>query len=246
MSSNAEILADFIGDKEQILITVDSMKALYSEQIRDKVDRLWDRIVKDNYLFNGIVANLHCYSFSEDKLMLTLREDEYRYFYALNLKNAVPDNYTNTLAICSVVVTADKMIVIGKRSMLLAEGNEEWHVPGGTIDERVLMGMHPLDMMKAELEEELNISESDIISIKCIGLGVNHVYHKPEILTYTELSINSQELSQKMEFAKDFREHSCIRFLKANEIDDFLCKNKIAPIGELCLERFMKVYWKEV
>ncbi len=245
MVPNSELLIDFIGNEESVKVVVNKEHAIYSDDVIKQVCCYWESLSKSKHLFDGTNAILEEYSFDDGILTITLKPGNYSEFYCLNIKQILPELYTNTLAICTAPITSDNLIVIGKRSQSLAEGNEEWHVVGGTFDERVLNGMSPTSFMKEELKEELNIDSADIEEISYLGLGINHIYHKPELLTYTKLSIKSEELIEKMREAIDFDEHSEIEFLQFDEIKSFLLEKKVAPIGELCINRFQELLLKE-
>ena len=246
MSSDYELLFPIVCDPKDITTEVLKKSITFPIEVCNYIDRRWKEETAKNksYLFNGKVASLVDFKGDLKSLHLVLQETDYKSFFVTNILNddvLAEQYFTNTLAICAVTITSDRRVIIGKRSSILAEGEGLWHVPGGTCDEEVLAGSNPFDLIVRELKEEFNIDQSEMDNMKCIGLGKNLVYRKPELLGSIQLNVTAEKVMSKMSIASDFNEHTEIQFVPETELGEFLKKNRISPIGRLCLERFIDI-----
>ncbi|MFO7659476.1 MAG: NUDIX hydrolase, partial [Candidatus Cloacimonadaceae bacterium] len=141
----------------------------------------------------------------------------------------------NALAACAVVETMDGTVFAGLRNERLAETSAVWHVPGGTLDQ----ALNPIDFMKQELAEELNIAEQDIRQALCMGLAENLIMQKPEFLCYFHLNLNEQQLAAKLLNAPDKDEHTEFVFVPLEELQDFIEVHSFAPIGKAAVKLYL-------
>jgi 8-oxo-dGTP pyrophosphatase MutT (NUDIX family) len=245
LQSGTRLLTSGDFQREQLEVEVLAGSVEYSVPLQIEIDRIWNDVTRSHkrFLFDGQIASLLDYKVTNKKLKLILQQTSYKNFYVLDVLQGFtlnPPVRTNALAICAVTVTSDNMVIVGKRNRHLAEGSGSWHVPAGTLDHRVLEGMHPFDLIEDELKEEFNIQDNEISEITCIGLGINDGYNKPEILTRILLKSGSEKIRSKMDKAIDFGEHSEVRFIPLKELQTFIDQHPITPIGRLCIDQFLK------
>jgi ADP-ribose pyrophosphatase YjhB (NUDIX family) len=111
-----------------------------------------------------------------------------------------------------------------------------WHVPGGTLD-----GVqNPIDFMKRELSEELNVQAEDISTAVCLGLAENLLLLKPEFLCYFHLKLSEAELTAKVQTAQDRDEHTDFVFVPMEELAYFISMHPFAPIGKACIKLYLE------
>lgn len=223
-------------------------KRSYPAKVRKLIKTAWDeaRLDPDLILFNGTVISLIDYDIPNTKspddveiMQLTVQETDYRSFYGTNLCHpfSIPKSQlANPLAACAVVETIEGTVFVGERNKRLAEVSGVWHVPGGTLD----VVQNPLDFMKRELSEELNVQAEDIHSAVCLGLAENLLLLKPEFLCYFHLKLSETELAAKILTAKDKDEHTDFVFVPMEELAYFVSMHPFAPIGKACIKLYLE------
>jgi len=229
--------------ENQIILHDLKQKKTYSPQVQKLIDSEWRQVRenKDIFIFNGPVSCLDRFEIVENKLHIFYCESDYKSYYGTNIQNSRilknKSELANTLAVCTVVETADKMIIVGKRGKHLAEGTSLWHVPGGTLEYYPERVNHPFQVMKKELAEEINLS--DITNMICLGLGENLNFQKPEFLLYTTTNLTSNAIASNMQDASDYNEHSEIRFIPRDEIKQFITNNNFTEIGTAAIQLYL-------
>jgi ADP-ribose pyrophosphatase YjhB (NUDIX family) len=232
-------------EENQIILHDLHEKKIYPPSVQDLIDSEWNKIIEneDIFIFNGAVSCLDRFAFVENKLHIYYYESDYKSYYGTNIKNSKILNdkseLANTLAVCTVVETSDKMIIVGKRGKHLAEGTSLWHVPGGTLEYYSDRVNHPFQVMKKELLEELNLTE--ITSMICLGFGENITFKKPEFLLYTTTKLTSEEIKATLEKASDYNEHSEIRFIPRDLIKDFITNKNFTEIGTASIQLYLQM-----
>lgn len=231
--------------EDDIVLHDINLKKSYSDRVQALIDSEWEKVSadKDTFIFNGAVSCLEKFELADNKLHIHYYESDYKSYYATNIKNSKvlsdKSEFANTLAVCTVVETADETIIVGKRGKHLAEGTSLWHVPGGTLEYYPEKVNHPFDVMRKELLEELNLTS--ISSMTCLGFGENMNYKKPEFLLFTTTSLTSEEVASNLANASDFNEHSEIKFIHRNEIEDFITNNNFTEIGTAVIQLYLEM-----
>lgn len=231
--------------EKQIIFHDLNYKKKYPLEVEKIISSEWDKIKtnKNTYIFNGAVSCLDHFQIIENELHIYYCESDYRSYFGTNIKNSKKledrSSLANTLAVCTLVETADKMIIVGKRGAHLAEGTSLWHVPGGTLEYYPDRVNHPFEVMRRELKEELNLTSID--KMICLGLGENLNYKKPEFLLYTKSNLTASEIEKDLHFASDYNEHSEIRFIPCNQIEDFLAKYEFTEIGTAAIKLYLEM-----
>jgi 8-oxo-dGTP pyrophosphatase MutT (NUDIX family) len=254
----------------------------YPPEITAMIEQTWAEKTgnkESKYLYDGAVFGLDSYVVCDDRehrvldcfvskarsdLAMTSTEGivcfvyrtTYKAFIGTNIYNigkiADKKQMANAMAACVVPLTTDGYVLVGKRSIKMAEGKGEWHIVGGTFEgvlqDGKLVCENPYDLILKELEEEINVLPEDIKDLYCTGLGISYHNHKPEFLFVGELKLNGEELIQRvtpplppLREGGDIVEHTEFRLIQTSELRDFVSKNRFAPIGELAIERFFEV-----
>ncbi len=237
-------IKDNFQENEIILHDI-KQKKIYPQHVQDLIESEWKKVKNnsDVFIFNGAVSCLDRFEVVENILHIYYCESDYKAYYGTNIKNSMilnnKSDLANTLAVCSVVETSDQKIIVGKRGKHLAEGTSLWHVPGGTLEYYSDRENHPFEVMKRELLEELNLKE--ITSMICLGFGENLNFQKPEFLLYTTTDLTSEEIANSLEKASDYNEHSEIRFIHRNLIEDFIKNNNFTEIGTAVIHLYLEM-----
>ncbi len=239
-----KILCRGIFKENDILMRDTLIRKSYSNEVNLLIEQAWKDVSSNSevFIFNGKVSCLDSWELVKDTLTVNYCESDYKSYYGTNIKNinkiSDKNSLANTLAVCSVVETVDKKIIVGKRGKHLAEGRALWHVPGGTLEYYPERINHPFEVMKRELVEELNLHE--IHDMICLGFGVNLSLNKPEFLLYTKTKLTSKEIEREISKASDYDEHSEIRFIDIKEINGFIQKHIFTEIGQAVLSLYLE------
>lgn len=221
-------------------------KRSYKAATRKLINAAWqDAKLNPNLdIFNGKVISLISSAVTTGKetgrnrIFLKVQETDYKSFYGTNVCNpgviSKPE-LANALSVCAVVETVEGTVFAGLRNERLAETSGVWHVPGGTLSAAI----NPIDFMKQELAEELNVSEEDIQSSLCLGMAENLLMKKPEFLCYFHLNLNEWQLSDKLLNAPDKDEHTEFVFIPMEELQDFTEIHSFAPIGRAAVQLYL-------
>jgi 8-oxo-dGTP pyrophosphatase MutT (NUDIX family) len=221
-------------------------KRKYKAETRHLINEAWQeaKLNPTLNLFNGPVISLLSAGMTKsvetgrERLYLKVQASDYKSFYGTNVCNTGPlvkNELTNPLAACAVVETTDGTVFVGRRSEKLAETSGLWHVPGGTLSEAI----NPIDAMRRELTEELNISAEDIQSAVCLGFAENLLMKKPEFLCYFHLKLNERQATAKLAEATDKDEHDEFVFVPLEELEDFILIHPFAPIGKAAIRLYL-------
>ena len=222
-------------------------KKKYSDSTRKLIKEAWQdaKLNPDIDIFNGPVISLisiaqtHSNETHSEQIYMKVQATDYKSFYGTNATNArlIPKpELSNALAACAVVETVEGSVFIGERNLKLAETSGVWHVPGGTFDKVI----NPIDLMRRELAEELNVSAQDVQYAVCLGFAENLIMKKPEFLCYFHLKLTEKQLEDKLKDAKDKDEHTDYALVPMEELKDFMDIHPFAPIGKACINRYLE------
>lgn len=219
-------------------ITFELIKGVrdYPEYIQEMIDYEWKIISKNNpYIYNEVCYSLISSKEIDNQLICEIQECSYKDFIGTNIKsiNKITDTQlmANPLAACVVIITADKSIVVGKRSVKLAEGQQEWHIIGGTLEAKNQLPESPFELILKEIKEELNIDSEYIIDLHCTAMGRSFWNNKPEFLLKCITTLNDKQIATLYQSASHKFEHDCISFIKQSDFPEFIKNNKFSPIG---------------
>ena len=242
----------------RISLQIDPEPRIYDEPTRKLIDEAWEnaRLNPNLNLFNGNVLTLRS-AVKEDKLLdVRLGVTDYKSFYGTNVRNfhRLPkDQLANAIAVCGTVLSSDQTVIMCNRSRKVAEGQEEWHVIGGTMEislpryaqilqdvcddaqSVVTQVFGPFKRMQKELEEELALTSDDIEVMVCTGVGKNLKIGKPEFLMTVMTRLDSGQLVDNAQRAVDRDEHTEILAVPVEEIPNFCSAFPVAPIGKASL-----------
>jgi hypothetical protein len=217
----------------------------YSPEIRSTIEQSWKDAEQDSKehgrsLFNRKLFSLKQYQVRQGTLNLLLGETDYQELLGTNFllpgeKKMEEKDLSDGIAVCTTIITKDRLLALGKRGHKVQKGRGMLHVCAGHPDpdrlltpERMLTGENLLfTAMKSEMKEEFNISADKISGMACLGLIRDSQHHKPEAVFQTEVKISSKQLLKLYESAKDKDEHEEIFTVPSEqkELIDFLNKH---------------------
>ena len=245
MNQDYQILLQHKLSRNQIVFIKKNGLKTYDRNITDLINQTWEKAISNNqYLYNGSCFSLLNSVFQDDILTLDVIETDYKSLFGTNITNysLIPDKdkMANALAACMVVQTADHKIIVGKRNSQIAEFVSLWHVIGGTLEKINHDIEHPFDLMQKELHEELNIEKQHIKEIYCMGMAIPFCNNKPEFLFYAEIDLNSSQVYELYQTAKDKYEHDDLEFIQLTDFYDFIKDKKFSPIGKAAIDFKLK------
>jgi len=200
------VLAEGPFINQQIHIVWNEQQYSFPTDFVKKVDDYWAHI-KEPHIFNGELVRLNEIELDTSSLLLGLSLTNYATLLYSNahidliLKTWGRKYLANALGISAVVVTADKKIVLMKRSKNVGEFPDCWDVFGGHID-KPGKGCKPdvYSAMKKELFQELALDESEYF-LEFLAVVKAFINQKPEMIFCAFVDKNFDEIENKADRA---------------------------------------------
>lgn len=238
-------------------LLVNPKRKTYLKATRELIEAAWEQM-QDNpeqKLFNSRVLSYEGWKIFQEILRIKTRVTDYKSFYGTNICNAqalAPDQMANALAVCAVIVSSDEAILMGKRTQQVAESQNQWHVIGGTLqapwgsseyrgklgDYNVVKAHsnnHPSNHVFREIKEELGLDTRYLYTPTCLGIGINLLINKPELILVIEAECTASELRECAMHAIIQGEHSQLTTLCFEDIPSFVQNHPVAPIAKAAL-----------
>jgi len=188
-----------------------------SESVAKKVEAIWkaEREKKGDKLFNGEVLTFLSFVDGVVEAGIT----DYKTFLAQPRDPSLYEDLgVRTLAV-SGLVTVDDEIIFGKRAEHLTQHPGLWElVPSGGMD----VSNSPIDQFFLELEEELGIPKSRVLSTSVFLVVEDLIAHTMDFCVMAELSGSRQELESFIN--RHTGEYSEFKWVNSQEIQGF-CEN---------------------
>jgi hypothetical protein len=201
-------------------------------------------------LFDGPLLRLIRIDSTRPTLTLDLQPTSFRIFVGTNLRDpglsAV--RRADPLGISAVILSADRRLVLGRRSERVYGHPSSLHCIGGHAEPSHLLAEAPtmIDTFASimmELVEELRVVPDQVETITCLGLARDDATLQPELIFCIRLAIPSTELSAANE------EHDRLVFLGSEPVavNRFLNEegDVIVPVAEAALRMYLRQRSKE-
>jgi hypothetical protein len=212
----------------------DAIEVDWSEEPRQsdaKVDELiesaWQQETSrakqhDRVLYDGRLCRLAACRCEEHRLSLTLGEVSFREFLGTNLTNAYlrythgPEVLANALGVSAAVITSDGFCLLGRRSQRVAYHGGRIHPIGGIVEPSndPTRPAEPFSAMRAELREELAVTDEQLGECYCLALVRDKHIVQPELVFEVVLDVETPALREQAAVARDAHEHAelvCVR-----------------------------------
>lgn len=240
----------------EVVIDASPKKKEYATTTQKMIDAAWKQAQQnpDLKLTNNLIFSYLGYTTKGGSLIVKTQMTDFKSFYGTNVCNhaTLPaTELANALAVCTVVISKDNAILLGKRSSSVAESQQMWHVIGGTMDlnrhtyqsnaqspyfsSRIAIDTSPYSHIMKELKEELGIAPRQVDHSICLGLGINLLIGKPELLYITRVKQTAKQLRNCTPHAILQGEHSELLTIAVEDIPQFVADNPVAPIGKAAL-----------
>ena len=182
---------------------------------------VWDRACAEarrqgRRLFNAPLFRLVDHAERKGCLHLLLGETDYREITASRLApSGAGLGEADGLAVCTALVTADDLLVLGRRGRAVDRGAGRLHVCAGHPDPSRLLvpevlgaGRNPLfEAVRRELSEEFGVMRAEIAAMECRGLIRSRPDGKPELVFETRVDLAWPEIRERHGRAPDRYEH---------------------------------------
>lgn len=225
------ILLKGMWNPNQVKISWNSSVHTPPNGLKKDIELFWDRI-KNRHLYNGILARLSGFDISNHTLRLDLQPTEYKTLLYSNehtgkLIAHYPDYLSRALGISAIIETTDDRIVYIKRSRQVGEYPGVFDVPGGHIDVPDTQAPDIFTSMRQEIVEELGITAPDDLCL--IGLVETRDTLKPELVFRTRTPLNTLDIQNQAQRAKDRFEYTHLYSCHKTELDDLLAQKTFSP-----------------
>ena len=211
----------------------------------------------DQILFNGSLARYLRHANRNDCLTLDVGPTDYRAFVGTNLYNnhRLPefgwDRFANPVGTTGLLISSDGMLVLGRRNQRVAFHGGYLHTIGGSLEAIDRAGEGAMDGfagVRRELEEEVGVTESDLLGIECVGLARDTQIHQPELLFEARVGVAAAALADRLDADDPHQEHTRLEFCpdRPDAIIEFLNRSKpVAPVATASLLLHGRLAWGE-
>jgi hypothetical protein len=212
-------------------------------EMLDAIEGEWDKKTEEaketgKILFDGDLARLMSFQTKATNFFMSFQKTSYKAFVGTNLHDpSLPnEKRADPMGNSALIITADRRIVLGRRSEEVF-GHPGWlHCIGGNIDPKLDVKGETVDTFGSiirEVREEINIDTADIQWTVCLGIVRDKETMKPEQLFYIRIKKRIGEVSLKG------KEHTGLVTLDNNQlaINEFLKSRgeRIVPVARAAL-----------
>ena len=168
-------------------------------------------------LFNGQLARYLRHRIEDGVLVIDAGPTDYVNFVGTNMLNhARADEFgwelfSNPIGTSAIVVTSDGWLLFGRRNHRVAPYGGYMHMFGGGLeakDRRCDGTVDGFGSIRRELNEELDLYESDIDQIVCLGLVEERRIRQPEMIFDTQVSYTRAQISERIRPDHPDEEHT--------------------------------------
>jgi len=187
-------------------------------------------------LFDGPMCRLECVD-ARSTLRLWVSRTSYKPFLGTNLNHVeLADRYgpqvlANPVGLSAALETSDGWLLLGKRNDSVASYPNRVHPFAGSLEPREQIDVFA-EVLR-ELREELEIGQTDVESMICLGLAEDLKLRQPELIFQVGCSRSRAELEAQL----DAREHSSVHAIaaKRESVKQALADEQLTPIARATL-----------
>jgi len=232
----------------EVAVVASSRERESNPKVEQAIERAWQEQTRQaaaagRRLFNGRLARLVCYEPLPHRLELTLGQTTYREFLGTNLYNAAlrytygGDVLGDPLGVSAAILTADNYILLGLRSDQVAFHAGRLHPIGGMLE--LLPDDRPPDPFQAvlnEIEQELGLQRTDLLSPLCLGLVRDRKIVQPELVFWMRAAAIASDIRAQWSAASDAHEHTDLAAVRsdATSVIEFI-QHRTADLTPLAL-----------
>lgn len=185
------------------------------------------------HLFDGPMCRLESFEASPDSLRLSVSQTSYKPFTGTNLHNNFlaekfgRDVMANPLGVSTVLETSDGFLLLGRRNAAVAYYPSRVHPFAGTIEPAD--GVDAFNAVRRELGEELQLSPSELVDIRCTGLVEDQSLLQPELIFATKSALSRGQVEGRVDKA----EHDALWATSTNPDDVIRAVDDpdVTPVG---------------
>jgi len=151
------------------------------------------------HLFDGPMCRLDRWEVHGDVLELSLSPTTYKQFLGTNMADPdqfAPEELANPLGLSPALLSADGVLMFGRRSGAVAYYPNRVHPFAGALEPT---DRSVFDGMLRELREELRLEPSDLSEQRCIGIVSDNRLRQPEMIFYVRTQRTSREMAMTLE-----------------------------------------------
>ncbi len=207
-------------------------------EIEQLIDATWDQLHAQPgiFLFDGPMCRLEGFSARDGILQLALSRTQYRTFLGTNLHHPELASdwgeavLANPLGLSCLLTSGDGELVLGRRNSSVAYYPDRVHPFAGALEPR-----DPMDIfaeMRRELTEELGLHDSQITSLRCLGIVRDLSIRQPEMIFAAQTTLSTEQLRRGL----DAKEHAQLVGVQAAAAGQLLSDYPLTPVARAALD----------
>ena len=188
--------------------------------VQQQIDAAWLRASQrlGDRLFDGPMCRLERWTATTERLQLHISPASYKPFYGTNLTRAAElaeqygaDVLVNPIGLSALVESVDGWLLLGRRNSSVAYYPGRIHPFAGSLEPAVdHSDPDVFKEMRRELREEL--TESDLLSLRCIGMVEDLALLQPELIFHA----GARRTRDEIEAMLAPEEHRSLHAIEAN------------------------------
>ncbi|MBI3724495.1 hypothetical protein HY251_11155 [bacterium] len=237
--------------EESVRASFDARPLAFDGRAREALERAWKRAQEDalasgRTLWNGRVAGLASFRASQSELSLRLHATDYREFVGTNLsaeyraRSREEAPRSDALGL-SLVVVSGETVILHRRGA----ANFEWPLAIDTPGGHVEPGKHDDESgvpsvfraTRDELEGELGIESSEVLSLRVLALTRMAETEKPQLIVLARIALSPEEVRSRLPTARERFETSELLPVARSELAKLARSGElVSPAGRAALE----------
>lgn len=239
-----KVLASGYFPLHKLRITTVERTLVFEPEVEVIIESHWEKEMRDaqqknKLLFNGPIYRLENHYIEDDILEVLVSNTNFKELMGTNFFHPeLADKYgksslSNAIALSTFLQSSDGKFIFVKRSENIYFGEGLWHLIAGqfSIEPGTGGADSAFRVLEKELHEEAGITQDQIEQCVCLGLITSRLYHKPELVFFTKVSIPAKEIATMIEHAHDDFEHEEIALINENELENFFAQKQCTSIA---------------
>jgi hypothetical protein len=184
-------------------------------------------------LFDGPMCRMESWSATTELLEISLSDTSYKPFLGTNLAHPEladlfgRDVMANPVGVSPALETADGYLLFGRRNSSVAYYPERVHPFAGALEPKDDGDLFAA--VRRELLEELSLTESQIVDVRCTGIAEDLALRQPELIFRVKSSASREQIESQLQ-TEEHRESVAIE-AKPDAVSRAIADAHLTPVA---------------
>lgn len=186
---------------DQVLIEPAPSTYQPTAESESEIDRAWSnaKCRLGERLFDGPMCRMESWSAAPEALTIRLSQTSYRIFLGTNMTNPAlpPAQQANPVGISTALVSADRWLLLGRRSGNVAYYPHRVHPFAGSLEPANRPDV--FDEARRELHEELSLARHEIDDLAVLGIVQDTRLNHPELILTAHATLARDQIIDRLD-----------------------------------------------